>query len=455
MSIKQRTITEFFKEDKPVWATYDATRKLPSYVDGLKNSQRKLIWTGFSKASKEFIKTETFCNITTLDTVYIHGAASLCGVCDSLVQSFVGTCNFPYFDGNDGGWGSRLIERSSAPRYTKMRLAEISKILFNKIDNEILEKQWFEGQYIEPKHLIPIFPTIFLNNSNGLTAGFSETIYSRNPKTIIKYIKKKLSGVDKPNIELVPWFKNFKGEIRFNKENNSYESVGCITRNNTTSYTISELPLEMSYSKYIEFLDKLEEDKVIVSYEDKCNPRTNELLFEIKTTRDFTKKNESIESLNKSFKLIRSLPEQYNFIDEHGKVIEFNNIYDIINNFIDIRYNFYVKRKKYILTNLKAELEKLVSKYVFCKSIIDEKLVISNRKKDEIIKDLAKIDKIIKIDGTYDYLLRMPISQITKEEVQKLKELINEKKEEYNRIKATSEKDMWINDLTELEKLFK
>lgn len=454
MSIKQRTVTDFFKEDKPVWATYDATRKLPSFIDGLKNSQRKLIWTGFFKASKDYCKTETFCNITALDTAYVHGAASLCGVCDSLVQNFIGTCNYPYFDGNDGGWGSRLIERSSAPRYTKLKLAEIAKILFNKIDNEILEKQWFEGQYIEPKYLIPIFPTIFLNNSNGLTAGFSESVYSRNPKSIIKYIKKKINGIDKPNIEIAPWFKNFKGEIRFNKENNSYESIGVVVRNNTTSYTISELPLEVSYTKYLEFLDKLEEDKVIVSYDDKCNPRTNELLFEIKTTRDFSKKHETVESLNKTFKLVKSLPEQYNFIDESGKVIEFNSLYEILDSYIKIRLEFYKKRKNYLLKTIENDLKRNISKFVFCKGIIDGTIIIAKKNREQIISQIEKVDKIIKIDNSYDYLLNMPIHSISIETLTKLKELIQKLKDEHNLIKSTSENDMWINDLKELEKYF-
>lgn len=455
MSIRQRSVTDFFKEDKPVWATYDATRKLPSYIDGLKNSQRKLLWTGFSKLQNDFCKTETFANITALDTAYIHGAGSLCGVCDTLVQNFIGACNYPYFDGNDGGWGSRLIERPSAPRYTKLRLAELSKILFNKIDNELLEKQWFEGQYIEPKYLIPIFPTIFLNNSNGLTAGFSETVYSRNPFDVIKYIKKKLNGVASPHVELAPWFKGFKGQIRFNKDLNVYESVGVVVRNNLTSYTISELPLEMSYTKYVEFLDKLEEDHIIISYVDKSNPRTNDLLFEVKTTREFSKQYETVDDLNKVFKLVRSLPEQYNFIDENGKIIEFKNITDILDGYIKLRFDLYVKRKQYLINNLKNELIKLVSKLVFCKSIIDKSLIISNRKKADIEKDLEKINKIVKIDNSYDYLLKMPIYQITKEEVEKLRNQISVKKDEFLLLKNTSEKDMWIRELTELEKVLK
>ena len=450
--IKQRTVSDFFKNDKPSWATYDALRKLPNFIDGFKISQRKLMWTAFSKLQKEWMKTETFCNITSLDTAYVHGSGNLCGVCGSLVQDFIGMCNYQYLLGNDGGWGSRLITRESAPRYTKLKLAEISKKLFNPIDNQILEKQYFEGQWIEPKHLIPVFPTIFLNLSNGITAGFSSSIYSRNPQDVISYIKKKLSGTEHPRVELAPWFKGYKGTIRFNEETKQYESVGNIMQNNMTSYTINEIPVETSYQKYIEILDKLEEDKVIQDYNDKCDPRTNEILFEIRTTREFTRKHQDIESLYKVFKLVKSLPENLNCIDEDNHVKEFNTIQEILDKFICLRLKYYQKRKDYLVEEIKNSLIKLASKYYFVKGIIDGSIIVNKRKKDNIIAQLEKIEKIKSIDGSYDYLLQMPIHSLTQERLDELKKQIEEGKEEYKNTKETSIQDMWLADLKELQK---
>lgn len=451
--IKQRTTSNFFQVEKPAWATYDALRKLPQFIDGFKISQRKLMWTAFNRLQKEWMKTETFCNIVALDTVYIHGSGNLCGVCASLVQDFIGTCNYQYLLGNDGGWGSRLIPRESAPRYTKLKLAEISKKLFNPIDNEILEKQFFEGQYIEPKYLIPVFPTLFLNLSNGITAGFSSSIYSRNPHDVIAYIKKKLAGTEHPRLELAPWFKGYKGSVRFNEETKQYESVGHIVQNNMTSYTIDEIPVETSYQKYVEILDKLEEDKVIQSYEDRCDPRTNAMLFEVKTTREFTRSHVDIESLNKVFKLVKSLPENLNCIDENNRVVEFSSVQEILDKFIALRLKYYQKRKDYMLETMKASLIKLASKYYFIKGVVDEEIIVNKRKKDNVVSQLEKFEKIHKIDGSYDYLLAMQISSLTVEKMEELKKQIEEGKEEYKKAKETSIQDMWIADLNELKKV--
>lgn len=450
--IRQRTTTDFFKHDKPAWAVYDALRKLPQFIDGFKISQRKLMWTAFNKLQKEWMKTETFCNIVALDTAYIHGSGNLCGVCSSLVQDFIGACNYQYLMGNDGGWGSRLITRESAPRYTKLKLAEISKKLFNPIDNEILEKQYFEGQFIEPKYLIPVFPTLFLNLSNGITAGFSSSIYSRNPHDVISYIKKKLAGTEHPRVELAPWFKGYKGSIRFNEDAKQYESVGHIVQNNMTSYTIDEIPVETSYQKYVEMLDKLEEDKVIQSYEDKCDPRTNTMLFEIKTTRDFTRNHEDVETLNKVFKLVRSLPENLNCIDEDNRVIEFNSVQEILDRFIDLRLKFYQKRKDWLLNSLKDKLTQLASKYYFVRAVVNGDIVVNKRKKDNIEAQIEKFEKIKKIDGSYNYLLSMPLYTLTLEKIDELKKQIEAGKEEYKTAMATSIQDMWLADLKELQK---
>lgn len=447
----KKNISDYFDNDVPSFGSYDNIRKICGF-DGLKNSQRKLIWTGFKRCNGSWIKTDTMCAQTQIDTVYIHGAGNLEVVIDNMAASYVGSNNYPLFTGNSGGFGCRISPRASAGRYTRISLSDISKQLFNPIDNEIIEKQYFEGQYIEPKFLVPIFPVVFLNGSEGMSTGFSHVIYPRNPKEVITYIKKKLNGTASPKDELLPWFKGHLGKVEYNPTLNRNESFGVIVKNNMTSYTITEIPIGIEYQKYVEYLDKLCDTNVIVDYEDKCDPKTDKICFEIKTTREFTKRYPDDRSLYEVFHLIKSLPETLCCIDRENRAREFSSIKEILDDYIEYRYKFYTNRKNYILQNLKFELGKLVSKFVFCKAIIDKTLAVSNRKKTDIVSDLEKIDKIIKIDGNYDYLLRLPISQITKEEIERLKELINTTKNEFLKIKSTSEKDMWIDDLNKLEK---
>ena len=151
MNEQNYNISDFFKSDVPAYAAYDNTRKICSVYDGLKISMRKIIYTLSKKYPKDFIKTETLCNVCAAFTNYLHGAMNLGTVCNTLAQSFVGANNYPLITGNTSGFGSRINSVCGAMRYTRVSLSEITKHLFLDIDNEILEKQFFEGDFIEPK----------------------------------------------------------------------------------------------------------------------------------------------------------------------------------------------------------------------------------------------------------------------------------------------------------------
>ena len=383
--METKDISDFYENDVPAYAGYDNLRKISSGFDGLKLSQRKIIWTAFKRCYNDFLKTDTMCAQTQIDTNYIHGASNLETVIDGMTASYVGSNNYPLLTGNSGGFGCRVSPRASAGRYTRIKLSNVSKAIFNITDNEILEKQYFEGQYIEPKYFVPIFPVLFLNGTSGMSTGFANEIYPRNPKEVIEYIKKKISGVENPKEQLLPWFRGHLGKVVYNKEEDRNVSYGAIKRNHTTSYTISEIPIGTEYQKYVEFLDKLCDDGVIVDYEDKCDPKTDKILFEIKTTRAFTNSHQSEASLNKTFKLVRALPEVFCCVDENGRVKEYGSIREILDDFIKLRLSFYDKRKAHLLKTLKSELEILVAKYLFCKGIVDKTIVVANKKKDEIL----------------------------------------------------------------------
>lgn len=413
---------------------------------------RKIIYTMLKKYPNEKIKTETAANAVAGYTNFLHGAMNLCGVCNTLSQSFVGANNYPLLNGI-GGFGTRINPTCSAPRYTRIELSKIVKILINKNDEEIIGCQFFEGDYIEPQFFVPIFPILFLNGSTGLSTGFSQYIYPRNPFEIIEYIKKKISGIENPRMSLLPWFKGHLGKVIYNKELSRNESFGVITKNNMTSYTISELPISVEYQKYVEFLDKLCDNGTIQDYDDLCDPKSDKILFNIKTSRDFTKKHEDERKLYDVFHLVKSLPETLCCIDENNRVREFGSIQEILDSFIDIRLKYYNKRKEYILGSLKNDLIQLSSKYLFIKGVVDKTIIVSNKKKDDIVKQLEKIEKIQKVDESYDYLLRIPLYQLTKEKIDELKEEIKNKKAEYDKVKNETIENMWLEDLKELKKV--
>lgn len=453
--MKEKQVKEFYQEDVPSYAAADNVRKIASYIDGLKLSARKLVYTMLEKYPNPNVKTKTaqFANVAAAFTNYNQGENNLGGVTNTLAQDFCGANNYPLFVGK-GNFGNRLDDFCAATRYTFVSPSKILKALFNDSDKEIVGNQVYEGDKIEPLFYVPVVSTLFLNGSNGISTGFRQVILPRNVEDIIEYIKKKLNGTEHPRMALLPYWKNFKGSSRYNNEG-GLEILGCIETVNMTSYKITELPITTGYTSYCKFLDKLEEDGTIQSWKDFCNPKTNELLFEIKTTREFTKKHNTQDALLKVFHLIKPFTECYNCIDENNRVREFSSIQEILDAFIKIRLSFYQKRKDYLLATLKEKFGILASKYLFVKGVTEETIKVSKKKKDEIVAQLEKIEKIIKVNGTYEYLLAMQISSLTKEKLEELKKQIDDAKEEWKKTKETSIEDMWIADLTELKKVLK
>jgi len=309
-----------------------------------------------------------------------------------------------------------------------------------------------EGDKIEPLFYVPVISNLFLNGSNGISTGFRQVILPRNVNEVIEYIKKKINGTEHPRMSLLPYWKNFKGSTRQTSDG-GIEILGCVEQVNTTTYKITELPVMTGYVNYCKFLDRLEEDGIIQSWKDLCDPKTNELLFEVKTTREFTRSHNDVESLYRVFHLAKPFTECYNCIDENNRVREFSSIHEILDTFIEIRLKYYGLRKQHLLDSLTNELKKLVSKYHFCDGIIKKTIKVAMVKKDDIIAQLKKVPKIIECDGSYNYLLNMPIHSISKDTLDELKKQIFDAQAEFKKIQGTSVETMWTDDLHELKKV--
>jgi DNA topoisomerase-2 len=152
-----------------------------------------------------------------------------------------------------------------------------------------------------------------------------------------------------------------------------------------------------------------------------------------------------------TFKLIENETENLTCLDENGKLIIFKNVTDLINYFVKFRLTFYDKRKKYMLDQLADQHNKMSNRAKFIKSIIDNKLKVNNRPKQDIVTDLEKM-KFDKIEFSYDYLLNMAIHSLTKEKYEELLKQIGENEAESKRINAIAPIDMYREDLKELRK---
>ena len=446
--MEKKTISEFLSNEYKEFAMYVIEgRSIPSVIDGFKPSQRKIIHVAnqiWKTGNEKVLKIFQLGGKVASDCYYHHGDKSLSDAIINMAQKFKN--NLPLLI-EDGQFGTIYSKTPGAARYIGTKLSKNFRLVYKDFD--LLEYKKEEGESIEPFYFLPIIPMVLLNGSPGVAVGFSTTILNRNSLDIVDACINYLKGKDISNIS--PKLNDFKGTYRNDEENHKKWYIrGCFERVNTSTVKITEITPSMTYEKYETILDTLVDKKSIVSWDDNSKEGVN---YTIKFTRQDLAKYDD-EQLVKLLKLEESETENYNTLDENGKLKLFESSQDIIKYFVDFRLNYYIKRKQFNLDKLNRELKILQNKGKFIKSIIDNKTIINNVSKDRIIEQITLMN-LDKIDDSYDYLLRMPIYSLTIELFNKLKDDFTDKKKEIKEMEELQPKDMYLTDLNELKKSLK
>ena len=158
-----------------------------------------------------------------------------------------------------------------------------------------------------------------------------------------------------------------------------------------------------------------------------------------------------IDAIEKLLKLTTTVSNtNMHLFNNDLKLQKYNSIPEIIDSFMNVRLKYYEKRKKYMIDELNRQLIKLSNKARFIKMCLSG--VIDLRKKtNDQINELMEENEFVEIDDSYDYLIKIPMNSVSKENVERiLKEEADKTAELELLIKTTLEK-MWIDDLNELE----
>lgn len=434
-------ISTFFENDYVDQASYDNLRKIASLVDGQKNSSRKIIYTILEKNIKDEIKVSQLGSKVAEFAEYLHG--NLDGVIVNLAQNFPGTNNIPLLT-REGNFGTRFAQEASASRYIYTYGSKEFFQLFNKNDNNILVKQYFEGEQIEPMFYLPTLPLLLINGSEGVSSGFAQKILSRDPQKIKKAIKQTLEGSVYNTNLLTPYFEGFNGTIQQGENPQQWLIKGTVQRKSINRIEISEVPVGYDLKGYISVLDDLEDKKIIQSYKDKSE--NDKFLFEVTINSKDLKEWDDDTLLNK-LKLIKKVSENYTCMNELNKIQVFENASEILKRYVDIKLDFLQKRKDYQIETLSSDIKFDFSKYLFIKNIVENKLIINKRKKSDIEIDMDKIENILRKDDSFDYLLNMNILSLTEERMQKLQDDIKSKKDQLDALSKQDIKDIWLEEL--------
>jgi DNA topoisomerase-2 len=431
-NVKQLNITDFVHKDLVNFSLADLKRSIAHVADGLKPSQRKVMYSCFQKNLRDEMKVAQLAAYVAEKSSYHHGEVSLAETIVKLANDYTGSNNINLLE-PCGQFGTRLMggKDASQTRYIFTRLTNDARRIFDAKDDAILTYLDDDGRSIEPEYYMPTLPMVLVNGTEGIGTGFSCYVPPFNPVDIKQNIIDHISG--KPMKRMKPWFRGFKGRIFEDDDTWVAEGVWKVLG---TTIKVTELPPGRWTQDYKEYLDTLVEKKIIGSFTN--NSTTEDVDFVIQEYRG----KDIIKDL-KLQKVIRT-SNMHLFHPTKG-IHKYKNPELILLDFISLRYEYYKKRKTHLLEVLQKKSEMYSNRAKFVTMVINGSLVVFKRKKQDLEAQMSTM--FPRVDGAYDYLLNIKTVDYTEERVTSLLEESKQAKMDLEIMKHTSPLVMWENDI--------
>ncbi len=430
--VKELSISDFVHKDLVNFSLADLKRSIAHMADGLKPSQRKVMFACFKKNLKEEMKVAQLAAFVAEKSAYHHGEVSLADTIVKLANDFMGSNNINLLE-PCGQFGTRLMggKDASQTRYIFTKLTKEARKIFDPRDDAVLNYLDDDGRSIEPDFYMPTLPMVLVNGTEGIGTGFSCYVPPFNPDDIKENIKRSLKG--EPFVAMRPWFRGFKGVVH--KEEDTWMMEG-VWKWSGSNIVVTELPPGRWTQDYKEYLDTLVEKKLIGGYTN--NSTTEDVHFEI---TEYAGKD-----LLKDLKLRKTFRVSNMHLFHPTKGIhKYASPEEILQDFVDLRIEHYKKRKAHLIDVLEKRAEMCDHKSKFVSMVIEGKLVVFKRKKVELEAEMSSI--FPKIDGNLDYLLNTRTVEYTEERVKALTDEATQAKEDLEKMMKTSHITMWKNDI--------
>ncbi len=166
-------------------------RALPDVCDGQKPVQRRILYAmsrmglGFGGANGNTGAKPVKCARVVGDVLgrfHPHGDQAAYDALVRMAQDF--SQRYPLIDGQ-GNFGSRDGDGAAAMRYTEARLAKISSLLLDEIDEgTVAFTPNYDGSTEEPGQLPARLPFALLNGASGIAVGLATEIPSHNLREV-------------------------------------------------------------------------------------------------------------------------------------------------------------------------------------------------------------------------------------------------------------------------------
>ncbi|MCD4820267.1 MAG: DNA gyrase subunit A [Candidatus Cloacimonetes bacterium] len=409
------------------------SRALPDVRDGLKPSQRRILYAmhelnltpgkGFRKCAK--IAGDTSGNY------HPHGEQVIYPTMVRMAQPW--SLRYPLVDGQ-GNFGSQDGDPPAAMRYTEARMQKTTVELLEDIDKDTVDyKPNYDDTRKEP-HVFPAkFPNLLANGSSGIAVGMATNMAPHNIKEIANAIVALIDNPDLEHLDLLNYIQGpdfpTGGYIIGKKGIQDYFLTGhgrvivrgkavIETKNNGAELiVISEIPYMLNKTLLINKMVQLVKDKRIegiADIRDESGRQGMRLVVMVK--RNY----EGNAVLNKLYKYSQ-LQESFSInnrtlVNGIPRVI---NMKEFVQYYIDFRHEVVIRRTNFLLKNAEKRLH-LLEGYRIALDNIDEVIATIRASKNTAEANVNLCEKFGFSEIQAKAILEMRLQKLTGLEREKI-----------------------------------
>jgi DNA gyrase subunit A len=379
------------------------SRALPDVRDGLKPSQRRILYAMHELGLLPGRATSKCAGIVgeTMKKFHPHGDQAIYPTLVHMAEPW--SMRERLIEGK-GNFGSVEGDAPAAMRYTEARLTHLGSILMDDIDKDTVNFQTtYDEKNMEPVVLPAAFPNLLVNGGTGIAVGMATNLAPHNLTEVIDGI---CAQIDKPDITIAQLNKIIKGpdfptgctiigiEGIKNYINTGRGSIKVRAKLHTESpkggkelIIVSEIPFNVNRSELVKRIAELVNEKELPEITDVRDESDESTRVVIELKRDAIAK-VVINKLYKMTAMESSFAVNQLAID--GGRPKTLNLKELINCYIEHRREVVMRRTRFELKEAQRRAEVLEG-YLIALANLDEiiKIIRSSADREEARVKLA------------------------------------------------------------------
>ena len=397
------------------------SRALPDARDGLKPSQRRLLYAMHHDLSLSKSKPHLKCARIVGETMgkyHPHGDGAIYPTMVNMAQPW--TMRETLVDGQ-GNFGSVEGDAPAAMRYTEARLTPLGSSMMTDLEKKTVDHhETYDGNSVEPEVLPASIPNLLVNGGTGIAVGMATNIPSHNLGEVIDGI---CARIDNPQISIDEIKEFIKGpdfagacEIRGYKGIDNYFRTGRgsvkirgvmdvqETSSGTSQIFIKQVPHGVNRATLQQRIAELVREKILTEISGMRDLSDEETRIEITLKRDARPQ----VVVNQLYKLT-AMETSFgvNMLAIHERRPKQLSILEALDAFIEHRREVIIRRTKFLLQKAEDRAENLEA-FLLAIGHLDDfiQIIRDSKNRDEARERLKEYKFSIKTAEALGVLIR-------------------------------------------------